>query len=92
MTVPITAFIAPGGNEVLFILLIFILLFGAKDAPRMLRTLQNGLEKLRRIAADFRHELMFSDLHRNENPSDTAPYEEPADEPSEEPDVEKTKD
>ena len=77
MLYPITAFISPGGGELLLILLVLILLFGAKDAPRILRNIQNVLNKLQRSAADFRYKLMYGDLHWNqtEEPKDTAVYD-----------------
>ena len=33
------AFIAPGGPELLFILMVLLLLFGAKDAPKIMRNI-----------------------------------------------------
>jgi Sec-independent protein translocase protein TatA len=71
------AFIAPGGGELLLILLVLILLFGAKDAPRILRDIQNVLNKLQRSAADFRYKLMYGDLHWNqtEESKDTTVYD-----------------
>ncbi len=63
MRLSVTAFIAPGGGEMILILLVLILLFGAKDAPRILRNIQNSLNKLQRTAADFRYKLMYGDLH-----------------------------
>jgi Sec-independent protein translocase protein TatA len=72
-----TAFISPGGGELLVILLVLILLFGAKDAPRILRNIQNVLNKLQRSAADFRYKLMYGDLHWNqtEESKDTTVYD-----------------
>lgn len=60
----ITAFIAPGGGELILIMLALLLLFGPKDAPRILRNIQNVLNKLQRSAADFRYKLMYEDLNR----------------------------
>lgn len=60
---PITAFISPGGGELLVIMLVLILLFGAKDAPRMLRTIQTVFDKMQRASADFRYKMMHSDLY-----------------------------
>lgn len=57
------AFIAPSGGELIVIMLALLLLFGPKDAPRMLRSIQNVLNKLQRAAADFRYKLMYGDLH-----------------------------
>ncbi|MDD3276183.1 MAG: twin-arginine translocase TatA/TatE family subunit [Kiritimatiellales bacterium] len=72
-----TAFISPGGGELLLILLVLILLFGAKDAPRILRNIQGHLNKLQRSAADFRYKLMYGDLHSHptEESKDTSAYD-----------------
>lgn len=77
MVFSVIAFIAPGGGELLLILLVLILLFGAKDAPRILRNLQDGLNKLQRSAADFRYKLMYGDLHNHpsEESKDTSAYD-----------------
>lgn len=74
---PVTAFIAPGGGELIVIMLALLLLFGPKDAPRILRSIQNVLNKMQRAAADFRYKLMYEDLHRNqtEESKDTAAYD-----------------
>ena len=52
------AFLAPGGGELIVVMLALLLLFGPKDAPRILRNLQNLLHKLKRTAADFQRTLM----------------------------------
>ena len=77
MFYPVTAFIAPGGGELIVVMLALLLLFGPKDAPRILRSIQTVLNKLQRAAADFRYKLMYEDLHRNrtEESKDTAVYE-----------------
>jgi Sec-independent protein translocase protein TatA len=77
MVIPTTAFIAPGGGELLLVLLVLILLFGAKDAPRILRTIQRNLDKVQRSAADFRYKLMYGDLHSSgiEESKDTSVYD-----------------
>lgn len=72
------AFISPGGGELILILLVLILLFGANDAPRILRTLQSGLDKMQRAAADFRYKIMYGDLHSS-LPEDEEPYDVEAD-------------
>ncbi len=59
------AFISPGGGELITIMLVLILLFGAKDAPRVFRSIQTFLDKLQRSAADFRYKMMYGDLHAN---------------------------
>ena len=67
-----TAFISPGGGELILIMLVLIMLFGAKDAPRILRTIQTFLDKTQRLAADFRYKIMYGDLHHpaSEKPCD----------------------
>ncbi|AKJ64987.1 hypothetical protein [Kiritimatiella glycovorans] len=59
------AFLAPGGPELVIIMLVLIMLFGAKDAPRVLRKIQDFFDHVRRIANSFRHEMMYSDLHED---------------------------
>lgn len=56
------AFVAPGGPEFLFILLVLLLLFGAKDAPRILRKLSDMLIQFRHTANTFKHDVMYSDM------------------------------
>ena len=56
------AFVAPGGPEFLFILLVLLLLFGAKDAPRILRKLSDMLMQFRYTANTFKHDVMYSDM------------------------------
>lgn len=92
---PITAFLAPSGGELILVMLALLLLFGPKDAPRILRSIQNALNKLQRAAADFRYKLMYGDMHWNqtEDPKNTAVYdaeeksaeEKPAEKPQETP-------
>lgn len=62
-------FISPGGGELLVIVLVLIMLFGAKDAPRILRKMQDFFDELRRTANSFRHDMLYSDLYA-ETPSD----------------------
>ena len=79
MILPVTAFISPGGSELIVIMLVLILLFGAKDAPRILRAIQTALDKLQRAAADFRYKLLYSDLYHktsSKTPEDTSDYPE----------------
>lgn len=61
MSPPSIAFLAPSGGELIVVMLALLLLFGPKDAPRILRNLQNVLNKLKRTAADFQRALMSSD-------------------------------
>lgn len=74
---PVIAFLAPGGGELIVVMLALLLLFGPKDAPRILRNFQNLLNKLRRTAADFQRAVMSGDPHgdpRDASP-DTAVYD-----------------
>ena len=61
MTLFPLAFLAPGGGEMLMILLALLLLFGPKDAPRVLRNLINAFRKFQRTAADLKQEILASD-------------------------------
>jgi Sec-independent protein translocase protein TatA len=70
---PAIAFISPGGGELILIMLVLILLFGAKDAPRILRSIQTLLDKMQRLAADFRYKIMYGDLHNNT--TEPVPYD-----------------
>lgn len=77
MPPPSIAFLAPSGGEVLVILLALLLLFGPKDAPRILRNLQNVLNQLKRTAADFQRALMSSEWPADppDKSADTAVYD-----------------
>jgi Sec-independent protein translocase protein TatA len=68
-----TAFISPGSGEFLLIMLVLILLFGAKDAPRIFRSIHQALDKLQRAAASFRYKIMYSDLYSDR--SEEPPYD-----------------
>lgn len=68
---PVIAFFAPGGGELIIIMLALLLLFGPKDAPRILRSIQTVLNKMQRAAADFRYKLMYEDLHQNQTGEST---------------------
>ncbi|MGE4488687.1 MAG: twin-arginine translocase TatA/TatE family subunit [Kiritimatiellales bacterium] len=89
MVPAITAFISPGGGELILIMLVLIMLFGAKDAPRILRSIQSTLDKMQRAAADFRYRIMYGDLHQNASSSIPTKEEEPYDVEADYPDDEK---
>ena len=55
-------FTAPGFAEGLFILVVILLLFGVKDAPRMARKVADFFQQLRFMANEFRNEFMYSDM------------------------------
>ena len=80
MILPVTAFISPGGSEFLLIMLVLILLFGAKDAPRIFRSIHDILDKMQRAAASFRYRIMYGDLQ--DTPQE-APYDVTPSEPDE---------
>ena len=62
------AFIGPGGPEFLVVMLVLLMMFGAKDAPRILRKLNEIISQLRNTADGFKREVMYGDL----NPSTPA--------------------
>ena len=77
MTISIIAFISPGSGELILIMLALIMLFGAKDAPRIFRSIQTFLDKAQRAAASFRYKIMYGDLHQGT--TDEEPYDVEAD-------------
>lgn len=81
MSLFFTAFISPGGSEFLLIMLVLILLFGAKDAPRIFRSIHNALDKMQRAAASFRYKIMYGDLYQDQNTTHEEPYDVDADYP-----------
>jgi Sec-independent protein translocase protein TatA len=105
MSHPVIAFFAPGGGELIIIMLALLLLFGPKDAPRILRSIQTVLNKMQRAAADFRYKLMYEDLHQNhpgesinttsqdveETPAEESPTVEPSSPPPEPPPASESK-
>lgn len=66
------AFIGPGGPEILVVMLVLLLLFGAKDAPRIFRKLNDMLNHFRSTAESFKREVMYSDLGSDPKPDRTA--------------------
>ncbi len=57
------AFIGPGGPEILIVMLVLLLLFGAQDAPRIFRKLNEILNHIRTTADNFKHEVMYGDIN-----------------------------
>jgi len=68
------AFIGPGGPEFLVVMLVLLLMFGAKDAPRIFRKINEVINSIRNTADSFKREIMYSDIH-SDSPS-TADYDE----------------
>ncbi|MBN2684908.1 MAG: twin-arginine translocase TatA/TatE family subunit [Pontiellaceae bacterium] len=76
------AYIGPGAPEFIVVALVLLMLFGAKDAPRIFRKMNETLGRLRNSAESFKHEILYGDLkdeepHRigEELESDDAPAE-----------------
>ena len=68
---PHLAFIGPGGPEILVVMLVLLLMFGAKDAPRIFRKLNDMLNQFRSTAESFKREVMYSDLGNEVKPDRT---------------------
>jgi Sec-independent protein translocase protein TatA len=60
------AYIGPGAPELIVVALVLLLLFGAKDAPRIFRKMNHALGRLRNTAESFKHEIMYGDLKEDE--------------------------
>jgi Sec-independent protein translocase protein TatA len=73
----VIAFLAPGGGEMIVVMLALLLLFGPKDAPRILRKIQDALRKLQHAASDFKNQILASDPAppAPDKSRDTAEYE-----------------
>ena len=56
------AFLAPGGGELLVVMLALLLLFGPKDAPRVLRRGLDVLRKIQQLANRFKNDLLSASL------------------------------
>ena len=69
---PHLAFIGPGGPEILVVMLVLLLMFGAKDAPRIFRKLNDILNQFRSTAENFKREVMYSDLDSEPVPDRSA--------------------
>ena len=63
-------FIGPGGPEFLVVMLVLLLMFGAKDAPRIFRKLNEMLNSVRNTADGFKREIMYGDVHQDVAPPD----------------------
>ena len=56
------AFLAPGGGEMLVVMLALLLLFGPKDAPRILRKVLDLLRQVQQSANRFKNDLLSASL------------------------------
>ena len=59
---PFIAFLAPGGGEMLVVMLALLLLFGPKDAPRILRRSLEILRHVQQSATRFKNDLLSASL------------------------------
>lgn len=64
------AFIGPGGPELLVIMLVLLMVFGAKDAPRVFRKINEFMNQLRNTADSFKREIMYSDIDADSSATD----------------------
>ena len=71
---PVMAFLAPGGGEMLVVLMALLLLFGPKDAPRILRRSLEILRQIQQSANRFKNDLLSvrPDSDTPDCPSDTS--------------------
>lgn len=74
---PVLGFLAPGGGEMIVVMLALLLLFGPKEAPRILRKLLDALRKIQRTAVDFKGQILAGDLQQAATPrtQDTTVYD-----------------
>ena len=71
------AFIGPGGPEMLVVMLALLIMFGAKDAPRIFRRINEVLHQIRSTADNFKREVMYSDVNSDtESRDDTGEYDD----------------
>jgi Sec-independent protein translocase protein TatA len=87
-------FIGPGGPEFLVVMLVLLMMFGAKDAPRILRKINDIINQIRNTADGFKREVLYSDLTQDIYP-EPATFEEEFDideefQPLEEDEIENT--
>ena len=71
------AFLAPGGGEMLVVMLALLLLFGPKDAPRILRRILDFLRQVQQSANRFKNQLLSAPLdpETQARSRDTAVYD-----------------
>lgn len=62
------AFMGVGGSEFIFIMLVLLMMFGAKDAPRIFRKLNEIFNQMRNTADSFKREIMYGDLNAPKPP------------------------
>ena len=62
-----------GGTEVILILLVALLLFGAKNLPKIARNLGRSVEEFRRAAREVSREVMNADTDLEEKKTPERP-------------------
>jgi sec-independent protein translocase protein TatA len=67
------AFMNVGGQELIFILLIILLLFGAKKLPELARGMGSAVKEFQKAKDEFTDEL-----HKSEPPKTASPNVQPA--------------
>lgn len=60
-----------GGPEMMLILVVVLMLFGAKKLPEMMRNLGRSVEEFKRAANNVRNEVMTADLLEENKPTHT---------------------
>lgn len=73
------AYLGPGGPEFLVIMLVLLVMFGSKDAPRILRKLNEFVSHIRNTADSFKREVMYGDLSNDMPPSESGETTDEAD-------------
>lgn len=68
------AFIGPGGPELLVVMVVLIMVFGAKDAPKIFRKINEMLNSVRNTADGFKREIMYGDLNNDSSSDDNDSY------------------
>ncbi|QBG46312.1 twin-arginine translocase TatA/TatE family subunit [Verrucomicrobia bacterium S94] len=68
-------FIGPGGPELIVVMLVLIMVFGAKDAPKIFRKINEFMSTVRNTADSFKREIMYGDLTA-ESAADDMSYED----------------
>ena len=79
MTLPLLAFSMPGGPELVFILVIVLLLFGAKKLPELARGLGQSLGEFKKARDELDREIKKS---ASEMEVKSAPQKEPFTQPA----------
>jgi sec-independent protein translocase protein TatA len=77
----ILAFTTPGPSEWMFILIIVLVLFGAKKLPDLAKSIGQSMNEFRRAREDFDRELQAAGKDVNAKPPNTQPYQAPAPQP-----------